>query len=382
VLAVRERTARTLIVYLALHTLYVTYVGGDFFSGHRFFVPEIPLFGVAIAIGLGRVAALLGRYEGNLARVGVPPAWIAGACTSLLAFGLVLVWQRGRAEGPLKHEILAWRDDLRGNRQLMAWLKAKAPPGASIATCLIGHTGFFSDLRVIDLCGVIDPVVAHRTVQGFGRGKAGHEKTATLEETLEKRPTFIVDGYLAGELWSRGYYLSAAHPAGIDDIWARDTLAERYEPVASGRIPFNAPLSDWHVEGDAFADSPAYGNRPGQGFLRGRVGACLNSFHATRGDAATGSLRSPAFSIAGDRITLRVAGGANHERLRVSLLVDGARVFDETGRVSDTFTRREWNTEKLRGKLAVLEVVDQVADKWGYIAVDELEQWVPKAATR
>ncbi|HEY3495723.1 MAG TPA: hypothetical protein VGK73_13590 [Polyangiaceae bacterium] len=194
VLGVRERTARTLVVYLALHTLYVTYVGGDFFSGHRFFVPEIPLFAVAIAIGLGRITAILGRYEEGLGRIGISPAWIAGAGTAVFALGLVLVWQRGRQEGPLKREILAWRDDLRDNRKLMAWLKAKAPPGASVATCLIGHTGFFSDLRVIDLCGVIDPVVAHRTVQGFGSGKAGHEKTATLEETLRKRPTYIVDG--------------------------------------------------------------------------------------------------------------------------------------------------------------------------------------------
>ncbi|HEY3495722.1 MAG TPA: hypothetical protein VGK73_13585 [Polyangiaceae bacterium] len=165
----------------------------------------------------------------------------------------------------------------------------------------------------------------------------------------------------------------------MDDIWALDTLAAGYERVPSARIGFDA-IQGWHAEGDAFAESPAYGNRPGQGSLRGRVGACLNSFHPSRNDGATGSIRSPAFSIVGDRLTLRVAGGKDHERLRVSLLVDGERAFSETGLVSDTFTRREWNTEKLRGKQAVLEVVDQATDKWGYIAVDELEQWLPKQA--
>jgi hypothetical protein len=261
----------------------------------------------------------------------------------------------------------------------MAWLKANAPPGATIATCLIGHTGLFSGLRVIDLCGVIDPAVAHRTVSDFGKGKPGHEKLATLEETLAKRPTYIVDGYLAGELWSRGYYLSAAHPPGVDDIWAFDTLAVHKQTVPSARITF-ATLPDWRSTGDAFAGSPAHASRPGQGNLRGRVGACLNSFHPTLGDRATGSIRSPEFPIVGDRITLLVAGGANHERLRVSLLVDGERAFSETGRTSDVFTRREWNTEQLRGKQAVLEVVDEVTDKWGYIAVDELEQWIAKPA--
>jgi hypothetical protein len=381
-LGLRDRTVRTLVVYLTLHTLYVAYVGGDFFSGHRFFVPEIPLFAVAAAVGLGHVARSLGRYEAVLARVGLSSAWVAGVSTALMGTGSVLLWQSGRAEGPLKQEIFAWRDNLRDNRKLMKWLEQKAPPGASIATCLIGHTGFFAGLHVIDLCGVIDPVVAHRSVRGFGKGKAGHEKTASVVETLAKRPTYIVDGYLHTEFWSRGYYLTADPPAGSQsEVWALDLLAERNERVKPARVGFDTGLQRWQKSGDAFTDSPAHGNRPGQGSMRGAVGGFLNSFHPASGDRATGTIRSPEFSIVGDRITLRVAGGIDRERLRASLIVEGRRVFSETGRGNDSFTRREWDTKALRGKQASLEIVDQVADKWGYIAVDELEQWVPQAST-
>lgn len=377
-LRVGDRTLRGILIYLVLHTAYVAYVGGDFFSGHRFFVAQWPLF--AIAIGAGSFALLQlaerPRVEAVLGRVGLSSDYLAG----VLAFGAVVtlsvIWSWGREFGPLALEIKPWRDNLRRNKQLATWFREHSAKDASIATCLIGHTGLFSERRIIDLCGVIDPVIAHLQVKDFGQGKAGHEKKATPEYLLGLRPTYIIDGYVPADYWSHGYFLSAAPPPrSITEVWERDTLSERGRRVPSTAFHFDALGSDWTRSGTAFSDAPSRGSRNGQGAMRGAVGAFVNSFHPTLGDRASGTLRSPPFRIEGDRITLRVAGGEDPERLHVSLSVDGKRVFSETGRTSDLFTRRTWNTQPYRDKLAVLEVVDSATGGFGYIALDEVEQW-------
>jgi hypothetical protein len=377
-LGTADRTLRGILIYLVLHSTYVAYVGGDFFSGHRFFVAQWPLFAIACGAGVFQVLRLGEgpRIQAALARAGTSRDFLTGVLTFAVLASLSVVWTRGRERGPLALEILPWRDNLRRNKQLALWFREHSPPDASIATCLIGHTGLFSERRIIDLCGIIDPVIAHKQVENFGHGKAGHEKQATAAYLLGLRPTYIIEGYVAGDYWNQGYFLSAAPPPqSITEVWERDTLKERARREPAGALHFEASESGWTRSGNAFTDAPSHGARPGQGELRGAVGAFVNSFHPTLGDRASGTLRSPTFRILGDRITLRVAGGNDPERLRVSLSIDGTRVFDETGRTSDLFTRREWNTQPYRGKTAVLEVVDGATGGFGYIAIDQLEQW-------
>jgi hypothetical protein len=307
----------------------------------------------------------------------LPAPALAGAVAVCAVVATHAVFTLGRAHGPLQHEILAWRDNLRSNRQLFTWFDQHAPKGSSIATCLIGHTGFFGNRRVVDLCGVIDPVTAHREVANFGRGKAGHEKTATLAHLLAQRPTFVIDGYLPANLWHHGYYFGADPPSElIDGVWVRDTLPTVARREAGAGFSFNEAPAGFRTSGNAFDALPAFGNHSGQGVLRGAVSGFVNSYHPSLGNRAIGRLELPDFAIVGDFVVLRVAGGRDPERLRVSLMVEGRRVFSETGRRSDAFTRRTWDTSALKGKLASLEVLDDVTEPWGYIAVDEIEQWV------
>jgi len=377
---VADRTLRGILIYLGLHTVYVAYVGGDFFSGHRFFVAQWPLFAIAMGAGVFHVlrVAEQPRSEAWLARVGLSRDFLAGALTLAVLGTLGVVWTRGREFGPLALEIRPWRDNLRRNKSLALWFREHTPPDASIATCLVGHTGLFSERRIIDICGVIDTTVAHQEVENFGHGKAGHEKLASPAYLLSRRPTYIIDGYVNADFWDRGYFLSAAPPPqSITEVWERDTLPTHRSVVPDASFHFDKAQIGWSRTGTAFADAPSRGSRPGQGALRGAISGCVNSFHPTLGNRAIGTFRSPPFRIRGDRITLRVAGGDDRERLRVSLLIDGQRVFDETGRTSDLFTRRLWNTERFRDETAVLELVDEATGGFGYIALDEVEQWSP-----
>jgi len=377
---VRDRTVRTTFVYLALHAIYVTYVGGDFFSGHRFFLAQIPLFALLVGVGLRWLARLASspRVRAITSAAHIPPGALRAVAllVGLTLLGVASV--RGIERGPYREEILAWRDNLTRNTRLFTWLHDHKPEGASIATCLIGHTGFFSDMRVVDVCGIIDTTIAHMQVASLGHGKPGHEKIGSVAYILSRRPTYVVPGYVAAsDLWPLGYYFSGDMPADLaEGLWRRDERAERGGwMVPETSFTFDQYDARFTAAGDAFENWPSTRSGRGQGALVGCKGACINSYHPEVANEATGTLRSPPFELLGDWLTFRIGGGRDERGLRATLRVDDVPVASATGRHSDRLMRVEWDIRPLRGRSAVFEVVDDARGPWGYIAVDELEQW-------
>jgi hypothetical protein len=370
----RHPLVRGLSVYNALHGLYVVYVGGDFFAGHRFFVPQIPQ--LALLAGAALTVAI---REGRETQAGPSfSAWAQrNAGAALVPLLLVHVLARGLANGPYVQEVLAWGDDLTRQTRLFKWLREQKPTDASIATSLIGHTGFYSEARIIDLCGVIDPQIAHQQVSDFGKGKAGHEKLASPSYVLAQHPTFIAMNMVPSDLWQHGYYLRADLPPDtFPGIWQLDPLQSSGRFLSETALTFDGdPLPGWSATGTAFEGWPTRGNWNGQGELLGASGGLINSFHPRVGTRATGTLSSAPFPLSGDLLLFRVAGGNDADRLRVELLVDGSRVRTTTGSQTDTLSRRSWDITSLRGKLAALRIVDQSTEAWGYIAIDEVIQW-------
>ncbi len=357
---------RWLLLYVVVHAAYVVYVGGDFYSGHRFLMVLTPMFGLLAAAAVDRWLA------GQDAPRGRTAVAAAGALVALLAL------RAGTLEhGPGVLEIQVWDREVDLQVRMMRWLHDHARPGASIALGDIGGAGFFADLKVLDVYGVVDPQVAHKQVAGFGTGKPGHEKVATADEVMARRPTYIKWGFVPLPGIPPGYYLFDDFPPSlpIDGMFVKDDL-EQGHALAAGACHFTpGELDGWTREGDAFADAPAMGLVPGQGGVRGARGPFADSFTATAGDAARGRLLSPAFTLAGDRLRLLVGGGRDPVNLRVSLLVDGQPRFSATGTDHETLGRREWNIAPLRGKTARIEIVDQATGAWGHILVDEIEQW-------
>lgn len=378
-LSLGDKTIRTLFVYLVLHVSYVTYVGGDFFPGHRFYVPEIPQFALLVAAGvhaLGRLATREGVAQ-RLGRLRIGPREVTGLGVVAAAVAVGLVWTRGLELGPIRGEVLAWRENLRSHRRVMQWMKQHARPGESMATCLIGHAGYYTGLRIIDVCGVLDPVVAHREVKNFGKGQAGHEKIAQADYIFEKHPTYVGLRILHGDLYRRGYFLDGNVPQGtFEGVWTRDTLPERAHRVEGTRIGFDrGDEFGWTVRGDSFFEFPAFRNHRGQGDITGASGGFANSFHPELGTKTVGLLVSPQFQLRGDLLVFRMAGGRDDVRLSARLVIDERTVLSTTGNNGDMMSRREWDIRPYRGKMATFEISDQAKDGWGYIAVDEIEQW-------
>ena len=378
VLWLRSPTVRVLWLWTVFHSAYVVYVGGDFYPGHRYFVVAIP----AIALLGGQLVFGISEPFRQRRVAGVTSPAAAAAFVSLaiglVVAGLVRTATLGLELGPVRTEILRFRHKVEANRRYMVWLGERAPPGASLAGGDIGSCGYYTGLRIIDVYGIIDPAVAHRSVPNLGRGKAGHEKHAGTAYVLAKKPTYVKYGYIQGDLYTSGYFLDGSVPLSFDTpgLWTRDTLESRGRWHPGLGLDFAPGRFDgWAATGTAFERWPTLRSDRGQGPIVGRRGAFLSTYHATLGDRATGRLESSPIALVGDAMVLRVGGGFDPLRLTVSLKVDGERVHTATGRNSEALARHVWDISGLRGRAGVLEVVDDSEASWGHIAIDEVRQW-------
>jgi hypothetical protein len=385
VLMIRDRSVRTLWTYAIVHTVYVAYVGGDFFPGHRFFVSQIPVFSLLVGAFLAGLWSFLNwpRLRRLLERRELPPLVFAGATTVAVGAAMHRVWELGLERGPLVHEIKAWRQSLLDSRTFLKWLKDHKPPNAKVATGLIGNSGYWSEAYIVDMFSIIDPVTARMPTANFGKGKAGHEKQAPREYMLGRKPDVIVPGYYYPGHWNDGYYFDTDVPkAGIEGIWRRDTLLESGTLVREAMLSFDSGSEQsWTAEGNAFEQWPSYGPGTGQGPSDGSSGAYANSYHSTIGDSAIGRLVSQPFTLSGDLLVFRLGGGNAPDKLFVSLIVDGARVRIATGHDGEAMGRKTWDIKEFHGKQGMIEIHDGADGGWGHITADEFAQWTASGKT-
>jgi fructan beta-fructosidase len=132
---------------------------------------------------------------------------------------------------------------------------------------------------------------------------------------------------------------------------------------------------NWTTTGDAFGPAPAGGTLPGQQQVSGFQGSGLvNSFLG--GDAATGTLTSPEFTI-DKRYVNFLIGGGNHpagsaDPTALELLVDGQVVRSATGKDAEALETASWDVSDLAGRKARIRVVDGNTGGWGHINADQI----------
>lgn len=365
VFQLRSLWVRWLLLFALLHVAYIIQVGGDFYAGHRF------LFAVTPVLAL-LVASVVDHAIHSVTFLTAPRL---GVIVMVLC---VLVRGGTMRDGPYTVDLHNRTTSVDHNVQFMQWMKGAARPGSSMVVGDIGATGFFSDIRVLDVFGVVDRVVAHKHVPTFGTGHAGHEKRMTREEQLAADATYIKWGYVGDFDSPPGYYIFNDVPLHlhIEGLWVKDDLAKgRVLPGHRFKMT-PAEIARWTKSGSAFVNGPVTRAAQNQRALLGHQGHLINSYTTREGDRARGRLLSPPFELVGDRMRLLVGGGRDPERLRVSMLVADERVFSETGTSWETLGRREWDITALRGKMAQIEIVDDAIGAWGHILVDEIEQWV------
>lgn len=157
--------------------------------------------------------------------------------------------------------------------------------------------------------------------------------------------------------------------SAADDILINDFEADNY--------------GDWTVEGAAFGTGPAAGTLGGQMAVTGFEGNKLvNTFLG--GDKPVGTLTSPEFTIERDFINFLIGGGGHKDKTCMNLLVDGKVVATATGPNtrpggSEFLNWDSFDVSKLKGKKAVLQIVDSASGGWGHINVDQIVQSDKKA---
>jgi hypothetical protein len=178
---------------LAFAALYAVHVGGDFMPMGRFLVPALPFAALLAACGLT-----------ELERRG---RWLAPSAAGLLiALGLAVgleglqLPQRWldalhfRWNSPeARSEHAQWqlqRDQARRWAALGRALALHTASGESIIRGPVGAVGYFTDLEVLDLNGLVNLRVARRETPPQ-RVSPGHDKHVTPDFFFREKPTYL-----------------------------------------------------------------------------------------------------------------------------------------------------------------------------------------------
>ncbi|MEH0551175.1 GH32 C-terminal domain-containing protein [Streptomyces sp. B21-101] len=142
-----------------------------------------------------------------------------------------------------------------------------------------------------------------------------------------------------------------------------------------GSSTYTSPIGDWTTTGDAFGTGPAQGTLPNQQQVTGYLGnGLVNTF--LNGDASTGTLTSPAFTVDKKYLDFLIGGGAHPASsdapTAVELIVDGKVVRSATGSNGEALNWASWDLSDLQGKQARIKVVDDNTGGWGHIDLDQV----------
>jgi len=214
-------------VFVLVYTLFIVYEGGDYMAMFRFFVPLLPPLYILLAASiLFLIRSLLPNSRKRILARGM--ILFAVLFTLLQSTPVetklfpVPIYQEGTYRGVLNERWHVARLSLIG-KYFRRYKKSQAE---SLATRAIGAISYYSDMNIIDLHGLVDPVIARQKKKDIGKEYPGHEKSDMLYIVTQRRPTFIV--------FDRRLYRSPQGPPMYDTESDR-IIAEIYK-VSSVRL--------------------------------------------------------------------------------------------------------------------------------------------------
>ncbi len=235
--AIRGRAARYIALLAAAFVGYIILVGGDFI-GPRFLFHVFPFI---IVLAVAGVRSLLGLPWRGLRRgpteADGPVNW-AERASPLAAFSVALIalWLFVPLLPPdtflKQREASTHMRVVTGLTALGEYLKANAPPDATLAIDAAGVVPFISRLPTLDMLGLSDFHIAH-TVKATGDGLPGHEKTDPAY-ILAQHPTYIAVGM--SKVTSGGRPGRGLDLPGFDAQYTRVALVQMTASVVSPNL--------------------------------------------------------------------------------------------------------------------------------------------------
>ena len=179
-------------VLVAAYTAYNVAVGGDYMAMHRFFVPVLPFIYLLFALVAGVV------YERRRSRPNAVGYAVLLAVTLAATFFPSTPLERSFFYTPPQQH-----GDYRGV-QTERWHVARLSTigrffgeyrrdySESVATSAIGAIGYYANMRVLDMHGLVDTHIAHLPAPpDLGTRRPGHGRE-DLEYTLSLQPTYVM----------------------------------------------------------------------------------------------------------------------------------------------------------------------------------------------
>ena len=216
-LLIRKSIDEGFFLVLCWSAIYL--LAASFFAGSFpwYYVPLIPGFAIIVAYGIRNIAQIpifQGEHRSSQddIRSRVILGVIAGSLLCIHSFFLINDWKIYRGSA-FDHRLAPYQ-------QVSAWLNEHAVKEQSLATREIGYLGYFTDMKIIDLFGLVTPGVFQWVNEG---------PEATLFHTLEIYtpdyvlidPSVIQEDILAGDScyqlvqeFEQGYRLYQRDPAG------------------------------------------------------------------------------------------------------------------------------------------------------------------------
>lgn len=271
-----------------------------------------------------------------------------------------------------------------GGEQALTMKSNLDPTDTGLQLFTVGGAATFSDVTITEFANVTGLADAGSAYQDFESGYGSWTTTGSAFGSAPATGTFPGQQPVSG--W-QGTNLVNSYLGGDS---ATGTLTSPSFTVSSPYVSFllgggNHPTpSDLlnGFEGSTWGTGwTATGNYSGQGpstaSLTNQVGAKVADTFVNGGDAATGTIVSPDFTITRDYVTFRIAGGnfpwTASGNASVQLVIDGEVYFTATGDDSATLRTVAWDVHSLRGKTAHLEIVDDsTSTSWGHIMVDQI----------
>ena len=214
----RQRRAWPCAAFTLAFLLYTIYVGGT----PRYLTPLVPCIAA-----LGMVGVARWWQRGPVVRAATAGFLALSFVFSVFGFGLVRARSVGDAfaDNARFHGIAQERKDDERGEALAArrtqLLRRRGEAIESVATGGIGALGFYSGLPIVDILGVVDPVVARTPVpQSDQYSLPGHQRS-NADYVFSRRPDYILIGN--GESLKRPDWVPA-----VNDLRAHPELAHRY----------------------------------------------------------------------------------------------------------------------------------------------------------
>jgi hypothetical protein len=382
-------------------------------SHRNAFIPALTAGGLAAGAALPALLGLGRAWLGERPRGQAVGRGLAVAAGGALALQLILAWwspgrfiptAADRAAGAALIETLRgiegevfipfhpWYGRLAGKRVYthrmgVHDLRYQPPAHATEAECFFAHSAGRKNWPV----------------RGLPDAFARQEFAAVI---WDNRP-IQSDPYFPGSAIARSYRLDDHVPAGARPrvvTGAKVVPEQIWVPIRRGPPPPGASvlhdfedgrLTDWLIDGTAWGRAPVTGpltifHQAAVRRYRGRF--FVDSMHG--GDAAVGSLTSPAFTLTGQRITFLLSGGAEAEELRgrqrepgpvsrdqrpwlrVELRIAGRSIRHATlSAPTERMTEIQWRLPEHVGSTAVLVLVDNDRSSWGHLNADEFLMW-------